>query len=607
MRDDNNRKRSAEPSESDSLENTRRGFLGATAGAGIAGKLFGLAEDDSLMPENMGNDAENSVAVQEELADQAGVFDIRDYGAVGDGETDNTEAIYEAIEAAAEVQGTVLIPNGEFVTDWIILRHEHNGITITGLGYGSVISPLQAVDPEACWTWGVYNDETGAIPIDRTNFTHGIQLNDSFSPPEPFPGSLGNEEISFSYREDSPIQNITIKNLRLDGKREQIPIDNTDETWETPRYDNGSPETPLGAPTGRGINFAEGSGDSNNRVYNVWSHSWMFEGFDLKQGGTNAHNLIAWDNGFHGLGLAGPETAPQAAKNISNVVAYWNGQYGIDHSGGVSNISNFSLFNNGWGMKLAGPDRLSAVNGRLVNNVHQGLQMTDPTDQALLDNITSRDNGGGGFHCWQAGEIHIGRLSVYNNNQRTEPTQFADDGPQQGEEMLVTDDMEVVADQINIKDGPNAGLTLASDGGTPPVLRVGDLSVTGCGAEAVNQQHGELVVGSGHFSNNGSSTVVVGDDAVTTTIDDVSGFPTAATGTASFAGGGGQKTFTIDHGLAVAPHYANAVADASSDAPTVAGVKNVTDTSFDVEFGQAAPSGSRDEENVTVHWEASAY
>ena len=44
------------------------------------------------------------------------VFDIRDYGAVGDGVTSNTQMFKDAICAAAECGGRVLVPDGIWLT-----------------------------------------------------------------------------------------------------------------------------------------------------------------------------------------------------------------------------------------------------------------------------------------------------------------------------------------------------------------------------------------------------------------------------------------------------------------------------------------------------------
>ena len=44
------------------------------------------------------------------------VFDITDFGAVGDGCTDCTAAIQAALDEAARVEGTVLVPPGKYCT-----------------------------------------------------------------------------------------------------------------------------------------------------------------------------------------------------------------------------------------------------------------------------------------------------------------------------------------------------------------------------------------------------------------------------------------------------------------------------------------------------------
>ena len=43
-------------------------------------------------------------------------FDLRSYGAVGDGRTSNTKAFRKAIEAAAAEGGRVVVPNGIWLT-----------------------------------------------------------------------------------------------------------------------------------------------------------------------------------------------------------------------------------------------------------------------------------------------------------------------------------------------------------------------------------------------------------------------------------------------------------------------------------------------------------
>jgi hypothetical protein len=59
-----------------------------------------------------------------------GLFNVREFGAAGDGKDDDTAAIQEAIDAAAGVGGTVLLPNGVYAVSRLKLR-SHTGM----LGY----------------------------------------------------------------------------------------------------------------------------------------------------------------------------------------------------------------------------------------------------------------------------------------------------------------------------------------------------------------------------------------------------------------------------------------------------------------------------------------
>ncbi|MCC7409931.1 MAG: right-handed parallel beta-helix repeat-containing protein, partial [Phycisphaeraceae bacterium] len=61
------------------------------------------------------------------MAVEQGSFNVRDFGAIGDGKTDDSAAIRRAIDAAAEKQATVFVPPGEFMAAGLKL-HPHTGI-----------------------------------------------------------------------------------------------------------------------------------------------------------------------------------------------------------------------------------------------------------------------------------------------------------------------------------------------------------------------------------------------------------------------------------------------------------------------------------------------
>ncbi|CAF2101191.1 unnamed protein product [Rotaria magnacalcarata] len=66
-------------------------------------------------------------------------FNIRDYGAVGDGQTDDTNAIVKAIAKCMEGGGVLYIPTGQFVVRSSLNFKTNYRFTISGDGWSSVL------------------------------------------------------------------------------------------------------------------------------------------------------------------------------------------------------------------------------------------------------------------------------------------------------------------------------------------------------------------------------------------------------------------------------------------------------------------------------------
>lgn len=110
-------------------------------------------------------------------------FDITAFGAVGDGETDCTAAIQAALDAAAEVEGTVIVPPGKYLTGQLKMGIRTRLEGYSGWNYrADGLSTLILNDPNATCLLditGAFGCTIDGICLDGKNLgenVHGIYL-----------------------------------------------------------------------------------------------------------------------------------------------------------------------------------------------------------------------------------------------------------------------------------------------------------------------------------------------------------------------------------------------------------------------------------------------
>lgn len=97
-----------------------------------------------------------SIFISSAYAQEGNLYNIRDFGAIGDSSTMNTDAIQQAVDKAAETGGTVYVPEGVFLSGTIVLK---SGVTLK-LGSKAKIAGSADIDDYKTMTWGHHKDRT---------------------------------------------------------------------------------------------------------------------------------------------------------------------------------------------------------------------------------------------------------------------------------------------------------------------------------------------------------------------------------------------------------------------------------------------------------------
>ena len=102
----------------------------------------------------------------------SGAFNVKAYGAVGDGVTDDTVAIQAAATASAVSGGTLFFPTGTYVVSSGITGLNNSGITISG--HGATISWTSTTPGE--YLFAITEESSSAGVLNAANRQTGERL-----------------------------------------------------------------------------------------------------------------------------------------------------------------------------------------------------------------------------------------------------------------------------------------------------------------------------------------------------------------------------------------------------------------------------------------------
>ena len=298
-------------------------------------------------------------------AQSASVFNVKDFGAKGDGQTPDSEAIQRALDAAGEVQGTAYFPSG------IYLCHD-----LKVAPYTTVLAePQWAYGPDAGAVLKIDSDSADCVlNISEAYGCHirGIFLRGKRNAPKVQHGIFQNHATEFTKRENSPV------------------ID----------------EVSIHQFSGHGV-----------YLLRIWLFIIRHSIFHSNAG--HGVCILGWDgfvtdNQFSGNGKSGFATEPGGGSTVmftANRVE-WNHEYGLHLAGGDTWNVTGNCFDRNWGAAIFANRVTNSTftgnifrrNGKDASKTQEGL---DESCQMLIQSCrgisvtgntgaAGRDDGGRG-------------------------------------------------------------------------------------------------------------------------------------------------------------------------------------------------------------------
>lgn len=329
--------------------------------------------------------------VQAKLRD---TVSIKDFGAVGDGSTNNTVAIQAAIDAVfAAGGGTVEIPAGQFNIATAIVQK--SGVRIVGQGYGSRLHSTNTTRTGAIVAVGTLGSELTGLSVQN------LRLTSTYTTANGIPTGNG---IRWDYVDDSTIINVWANNWSDSGVA----------LWDSDRV--------------AGVNILI---EKTSQGYDVFNDC-----HDCTLTNATFRNIETYV-GLNVEGLANSGLTKPVGFVGSNIVVRGATSYGINilnalkpvlSGWSVSGTTGTNIYGDGSGLFVYGVEGAVIGPGVAYDNAGHGVIIGPVADNTQMTGVTTYDNTLGSLILSNGGltgtayDVHVGSSCYFEEGAPTEET-----------------------------------------------------------------------------------------------------------------------------------------------------------------------------------------
>lgn len=315
------------------------------------------------------------------------VYNVRDYGATGNGTTDDAASIQSAVTAATTTGGTVYLPPGVYKVLTAIVPA--NNIVIMGAGIGNtIIEPGAAVCAINSTLVGTY---VKATPLTRFTLAHltidGVNQGATFN--------VGTKGVFCQYLAQCQFEDLIVQNCVATG----LGIDFLTQ---------GTVIHAVRAIGNGRLNQGGGSGAGSNGI-GVGTAQYTVEDFTIS-------DCYASGNGRYGIMIESQTGATSYGARVSNCFSTANFNHGFGSAGGngaiwshciayANNLDGFSIDNGTVGATAQPSGADTYVGCEAIGNTRYGFSY-----QPTANNSTSVAGAGGHTYsgCKSYGNTSLG-------------------------------------------------------------------------------------------------------------------------------------------------------------------------------------------------------